>query len=71
MLYKAFDMYLSGEFILDNVPVYRYNLSESVFDRVVNVTDCYDTVPSLPSGLSDGSKCYYGKNCYLVLLWSQ
>ncbi|XP_026322687.1 scavenger receptor class B member 1-like [Hyposmocoma kahamanoa] len=56
---KLMPLYFDSEFILDNVPVYRYNLSESVFDRVINVTDCYDTVPSLPPGLSDGSKCYY------------
>lgn len=46
---------------MHSVPVYRYNLSESVYDRVKNDTDCYDTVPSLPAGISDASKCYFGK----------
>ncbi|CAG4949589.1 unnamed protein product [Parnassius apollo] len=57
---KLMPLYFESEIVIDNVPVYRYNLSEIVFERVTNGTDCYDTVPSLPSGLSDASKCYYG-----------
>ncbi|KAL0858783.1 hypothetical protein ABMA27_011252 [Loxostege sticticalis] len=56
---KVMPLYFDQEITVDNVPVYRYNLSESVFERVSNGTDCYDTVPSLPPGLSDGSKCYF------------
>ncbi|RVE54417.1 hypothetical protein evm_000902 [Chilo suppressalis] len=56
---KVMPLYFDDEMVIDGVPVYRYNLSESVFDRVINSTDCYDTEPSLPKGLSDGSKCYY------------
>ncbi|XP_028161803.1 scavenger receptor class B member 1-like [Ostrinia furnacalis] len=56
---KVMPLYFDEEITVDNVPVYRYNLSESVFERTSNGTDCYDTVPSLPPGLSDGSKCYF------------
>ncbi|XP_049883792.1 scavenger receptor class B member 1-like [Pectinophora gossypiella] len=56
---KSMPLYFDSEMMLDSVPVYRYNLSEIAFERVKNGTDCYDTVPGLPSGLSDGSKCYF------------
>lgn len=56
---KIMPLYFDDELVVDSVPVYRYNLSESVYDRVRNRTDCYDTEPSLPDGLSDGSKCYF------------
>lgn len=56
---KLMPLYFDRELTLDNVPLYRYNLSESVFERVTNGTDCYDMVPSLPAGLSDASKCYF------------
>ncbi|XP_060809018.1 scavenger receptor class B member 1-like [Amyelois transitella] len=56
---KLMPLYFDSELVIDHVPVYRYNLSESVFNRVTNGTDCYDTQPSLPEGLSDGSKCYF------------
>ncbi|XP_073965533.1 scavenger receptor class B member 1-like [Choristoneura fumiferana] len=57
---KLMPLYFDSELTLDSVHVYRYNLSESVFERVTNGTDCYDTEPSLPAGISDGSKCYFG-----------
>lgn len=50
----------SGELQINSVPLYRYNLSESVFERVTNGTDCYDTIPTLPTGVSDASRCYFG-----------
>ncbi|XP_059057207.1 scavenger receptor class B member 1-like [Achroia grisella] len=56
---KLMPLYFDREMLVDNVPVYRYNLSEIVFERITNGTDCYDTEPSLPPGLSDGSKCYF------------
>ncbi|KAJ8706302.1 hypothetical protein PYW08_010928 [Mythimna loreyi] len=56
---KLMPLYFDSELTMHNVPLYRYNLSESVFERVTNGTDCYDTVPSLPPGLSDASKCYF------------
>lgn len=52
---------IPGELTIDNVPLYRYNLSESAFDRVTNRSDCYDSEPSLPDGISDASKCYFSK----------
>lgn len=52
---------IPGELTVHSVPVYRYNLSESVYERVKNGTDCYDTIPTLPAGISDASKCYFGK----------
>ncbi|XP_048487989.1 scavenger receptor class B member 1-like isoform X2 [Plutella xylostella] len=56
---KLMPLYFDTELVVDDVPVYRYNLSEVVFSRVRNGTDCYDTEPSLPAGVSDASKCYY------------
>ncbi|KAM3956252.1 scavenger receptor class B member 1 [Aphomia sociella] len=56
---KVMPLYFDSELLVDNVPVYRYNLSETVFERVTNGTDCYDTEPPLPAGLSDSSKCYF------------
>ncbi|KAJ0182935.1 hypothetical protein K1T71_000911 [Dendrolimus kikuchii] len=56
---KLMPLYYDSAFTMNGVHVYRYNLSESVYDRIYNRTDCYDTVPSLPAGLSDASKCYY------------
>ncbi|KAJ2943382.1 hypothetical protein O0L34_g12193 [Tuta absoluta] len=56
---KLMPLYYDSEMVMESIPVWRYNLSETVFERVKNGTDCYDTIPSLPSGLSDGSKCYY------------
>ncbi|XP_013177530.1 PREDICTED: scavenger receptor class B member 1-like [Papilio xuthus] len=56
---KLMPLYFESELSMDEVPLYRYNLSEVVFERVRNGTDCYDTSPSLPSGLSDASKCYF------------
>uniref|UniRef100_A0A2A4JYP1 Scavenger receptor class B member 1 n=1 Tax=Heliothis virescens TaxID=7102 RepID=A0A2A4JYP1_HELVI len=56
---KLMPLYFDSELTMHNVPLYRYNLSESVFDRVTNGTDCYDTDPSLHPGLSDASKCYF------------
>ncbi|XP_047038904.1 scavenger receptor class B member 1-like [Helicoverpa zea] len=56
---KLMPLYFDSELTMHNVPLYRYNLSENVFDRVTNGTDCYDTVPSLHQGLSDASKCYF------------
>ncbi|GBP24807.1 Scavenger receptor class B member 1 [Eumeta japonica] len=52
-------MFVAEELVTDGIRLYRYNLSETVHERIRNATDCYDTTPSLPSGLSDGSKCYY------------
>ncbi|XP_045529397.1 lysosome membrane protein 2-like [Pieris brassicae] len=56
---RAMPLGFDQEVIIDNVPVYRYNLSEHAFDRI-NGTDCYDSKPSLPNGISDTSKCYDG-----------
>ncbi|XP_026739627.1 scavenger receptor class B member 1-like [Trichoplusia ni] len=56
---KLMPLYFDSELTMHHVPLYRYNLSESVFDRVSNGTDCYDTDPSLHPGLSDASKCYF------------
>ncbi|CAH0699547.1 unnamed protein product [Spodoptera exigua] len=56
---KLMPLYFDSELTMFDVPLYRYNLSESAFDRVTNGTDCYDTVPSLHPGLSDTSKCYF------------
>lgn len=53
--------HITEEVTLDGVPLYRYNLSENVFDRVKNGTDCYATENALPDGISDASKCFYGK----------
>ncbi|XP_063632609.1 scavenger receptor class B member 1-like [Cydia splendana] len=55
---KLMPLYFDSELTVDNVSVYRFNLSESVFERT-NGTDCYNTEPPLPPGLSDASKCYY------------
>ncbi|XP_047513582.1 lysosome membrane protein 2-like isoform X1 [Pieris napi] len=54
---RAMPLSFDQEVIIDNVPVYRYNLSDHAFDRI-NGTDCYDSKPSLPNGFSDTSKCY-------------
>lgn len=56
---KIMPLYFDKEIVVDDVPVFRYNLSENVYDRVRNGTDCYDTSPSLPAGVSDASKCYF------------
>ncbi|XP_068621865.1 scavenger receptor class B member 1-like [Battus philenor] len=56
---KLMPLYFESEMVMNDVPVYRYNLSEVVYERVRNGTDCYDTLPTLPAGLSDASKCYY------------
>ncbi|XP_075988849.1 scavenger receptor class B member 1-like isoform X2 [Anticarsia gemmatalis] len=56
---KLMPLYFDSELTRDSVPLYRYNLSESVFERVTNETDCYDTSPPLHRGLSDASKCYF------------
>lgn len=56
---KLMPLYFDSELTSDYVNLYRYNLSESAFERVKNGTDCYDTDPSLPAGLSDASKCYF------------
>ncbi|XP_030041019.2 scavenger receptor class B member 1 [Manduca sexta] len=56
---KLMPLYFDSEVTLASVPLYRYNLSESVHERVSNETDCYDTHPSLPDGISDASKCYF------------
>ncbi|CAB3233775.1 unnamed protein product [Arctia plantaginis] len=56
---KLMPLYFDSELTIDNVPLYRYNLSESAFDRITNRTDCYDSEPSLPAGISDASKCYF------------
>ncbi|XP_038220012.1 lysosome membrane protein 2-like [Zerene cesonia] len=57
---RTMPLYFDQELTIDNVPAYRYNLSEKAFDRIKNDTDCYDMQPSLPDGLSDTSKCYDG-----------
>ncbi|CAK1546464.1 unnamed protein product [Leptosia nina] len=57
---RAMPLHFDKEVVIDNVPVYRYNLSEAAFDRITNGTDCYDAYPSLPNGISDTSRCYDG-----------
>lgn len=56
---KIMPLYFDSEMTLEGVPVYRYNLSESVHERLTNGTDCYASSPTLPDGVSDASKCYY------------
>lgn len=56
---KLMPLYFDSALSMHGISLYRYNLSENVFDRISNGTDCYDTEPSLPPGISDASKCYY------------
>ncbi|XP_039752007.1 lysosome membrane protein 2-like [Pararge aegeria] len=56
---KLMPLYFDKEITLEGVPLYRYNLSENVFDRVKNSTDCYAMENTLPDGISDASKCFY------------
>ncbi|XP_023946681.2 lysosome membrane protein 2 [Bicyclus anynana] len=56
---KLVTLYFDEEVTVDGVPLYRYNLSESAFDRVKNGTDCYSMDNTLPDGISDTSKCFY------------
>ncbi|XP_041970155.1 scavenger receptor class B member 1-like [Aricia agestis] len=58
---KIMPLYFVEEAVMEGVPVYRYNLTENVFDRITNGTDCYAGAPAhpFPDGISDASKCYY------------
>ncbi|XP_050678266.1 lysosome membrane protein 2-like [Leptidea sinapis] len=57
---RTMSLHFDEELTVDNVPVYRFNLSDDAFNRIRNGTDCYDTVPSLPDGVTDTSKCFDG-----------
>lgn len=47
---------------------YKYELRENVFDRTSNLTtDCFKGFYEvLPDGLSDVSKCFFGRFCYCI-----
>lgn len=50
---------------------YKYVLQENVYDRLENLdSDCYKGFDQvLPNGLSDVSKCFYGKVNSLTIVW--
>lgn len=46
-----------------NVMAYRFTKPSNTYDRKLDLSkDCHKGEPTLPSGLSDVSKCYNGKN---------
>lgn len=62
-LCRAVDLHFDKEIQMYGILGYRYILGPDVYDRKSdNETDCYKgTYSVLPNGLTDASKCYFGK----------
>lgn len=42
------------------INAYKYMVSSSLYNRSGD-GDCHASYPTLPNGISDASKCYFGK----------
>lgn len=59
---RTVPLYFEKEVKLGSILAYKYVLKDDTFDRLDNLKeDCYKGNNVLPSGLSDLSRCYFGK----------
>lgn len=57
---KVFSLHYVGEHERYGIKAYEYGLPPTAFDRT-GEDDCHAGDPTLPNGLQDASKCYFGK----------
>lgn len=61
-LCRTVPLYYEKEVKLGSVVGYKYGLKDDTFDRLENASqDCFKGKSVLPSGLSDLSRCFFGK----------
>lgn len=61
---RTVSLHFDKEVKIGDISTYKYTLASDVYDRLPNKeADCYKGVyQELQDGLTDVSKCYYGKS---------